>query len=118
MCTEVLSSMIRKGNQLHKAAFMGSECVEEHLKYLIWQVINYEKFEISFSASVEPYVCNRISELLSVREVVVQPKYLGLPSVIGRSKKVVFQAILDKIKKKLGRWKETTLLIGGKEVLY
>ncbi|GJV63491.1 putative reverse transcriptase domain-containing protein [Tanacetum coccineum] len=81
------------------------------------QVINYEKYEISFSANVEPHVRTRISDLLSVREVDVQLKYLGLPYVIGRSKKVVFQAIIDKIKKKLGRWKEKTLSIGGKEVL-
>ncbi|GJZ48376.1 reverse transcriptase [Tanacetum coccineum] len=81
------------------------------------QVINYEKSKISFSANVEQYVRTRISDLLSVREVDVQPKYLGLPSVITRSKKVVFQAILDKIKKKLGGWKEKTLSIGGKEVL-
>ncbi|GKB49276.1 reverse transcriptase [Tanacetum coccineum] len=52
------------------------------------QVINYEKSEISFSANVEPHI-----------------------------KKVVFQAILDKIKKKLGGWKEKTLSIRGKEVL-
>ncbi|GKE12147.1 reverse transcriptase, partial [Tanacetum coccineum] len=75
------------------------------------QVINYEKSEISFSANVDIHVRTRIIECLNVREVVHQNKYLGLPSVIGRSKKVVFQAILDKIKKKLGRWKEKTLSI-------
>ncbi|GKF22098.1 hypothetical protein Tco_0074420, partial [Tanacetum coccineum] len=34
-----------------------------------------------------------------------------------KSKKIVFQSILDKIKKKLGGWKEKTLSIAGKEVL-
>ncbi|GJU10751.1 ribonuclease H [Tanacetum coccineum] len=40
-----------------------------------------------------------------------------MPFVIGRSKKVGFQDILDKIKKKLGGWKEKTVSIAGKEVL-
>ncbi|GKC11627.1 reverse transcriptase, partial [Tanacetum coccineum] len=81
------------------------------------QVINYEKSEVSFSANVEPHVRIHIIESLEVRKVIVQPKYLGLPSIIGGSKKVVFQAIIDKIKKKLQGWKEKTLSIGGKEVL-
>ncbi|GJZ76993.1 reverse transcriptase [Tanacetum coccineum] len=81
------------------------------------QMINYEKSEVSFSANVEPHVRTHIIESLEVREVTVQYKYLGLPSVIGRSKKVVFRAIIDKIKKKLQGWKEKTLSIGGNEVL-
>lgn len=81
------------------------------------QVINYEKSEVSFSANVEPHVHTQIIESLEVWEVTVRPKYLGLPSVIGRSKKLVFEAITDKIKKKLRGWKEKTLSIRGKEVL-
>nr|GEZ05724.1 reverse transcriptase [Tanacetum cinerariifolium] len=79
------------------------------------QVINYENSKISFSANVDIHMRTRIIECLNVRKVVHQNKYLGLPSVIGRSKKVVFQAILDKIKKKLCGWKEKTLSIAGKE---
>ncbi|GKA81339.1 ribonuclease H [Tanacetum coccineum] len=146
-CAEVLSSMIRKSvtqRRIHRirvyrrapeishlffvddSIFFMRVSNEEiyHLKSMFerycrssGQVINYEKYEISFSANVEPHVRTRISDLLSVREADVQLKYLGLPYVIGRSKKVVFQAIIDKIKKKLGRWKEKTLSIGGKEVL-
>nr|GEV29718.1 reverse transcriptase [Tanacetum cinerariifolium] len=78
------------------------------------QVINYEKAEISFIAKVDIHMRTQIIECLNVREVVHQNKYLGLPS--GRSKKVVFQAILNKIKKKLCGWKEKTLSIAGKEV--
>ncbi|GJR86482.1 reverse transcriptase [Tanacetum coccineum] len=60
------------------------------------QVINYEKSEISFSANVEQHVRSRILESLSAREVAYQTKYLGLPSIIGRSKKVVFQSIMER----------------------
>ena len=147
MCAEVLSSMIRKSiaeGQIHgvkvcrgapeishlffadDSIFFTRSSVEEscRLKSILTrycqasgQVINYEKSEISFSANVDSQVRARIIECLNVREVTHQNKYLGLPSVIRRSKKVVFQAILDKIKKKLGGWKEKTLSIAGKECL-
>ncbi|GJT41078.1 reverse transcriptase [Tanacetum coccineum] len=147
MCAEVLSSMIRKsvtqgyihGVKVCRGAptishlffaddsIFFSRATEEEscrLKSILdqycrasGQVINYEKSEISFSANVEQHVRSRILESLSVREVAYQTKYLGLPSIIGRSKKVVFQSILDRIKRKLGGWKEKTLSIAGKEVL-
>ncbi|GJU09942.1 reverse transcriptase [Tanacetum coccineum] len=46
-----------------------------------------------------------------------QTAYLGLPSIIGRKKKCVFQAIIDKVRKKIAGWKERNLSIGGKEVM-
>ena len=44
-------------------------------------------------------------------------KYLGLPFIIGWSKKLVFAEIKDKVGKKLAGWKSKLLSIGGKEVL-
>ena len=47
-----------------------------------------------------------------------QPKkYLGLPSLIGRSKKQVFTEIKERVGKKMLGWKEKLLSIGGKEIL-
>ena len=44
-------------------------------------------------------------------------KYLGLPSLIGRSKKQVFTEIKERVGKKMLGWKEKLLSIGGKEIL-
>ena len=44
-------------------------------------------------------------------------KYLGLPSIIGRSKKLVIAEIKEKICKKLVGWKGKLLSMGGKEIL-
>ena len=44
-------------------------------------------------------------------------KYLGLPSLIGRSKKQVFNEIKERVGKKLSGWKEKLLSIGGREIL-
>ena len=44
-------------------------------------------------------------------------KYLGLPSLIGKSKKQVFTEIKETVSKKLAGWKEKLLSIGGREIL-
>lgn len=44
-------------------------------------------------------------------------KYLGLPVVLGRSKKEVFSLVKDKIWKKLKGWKVKSLSRAGKEIL-
>ena len=44
-------------------------------------------------------------------------KYLGLPSIIGRSKKQIFAEIREKVGKKLAGWKGKLLSMGGKEIL-
>ena len=44
-------------------------------------------------------------------------KYLGLPSLVGRSKRNSFNDIKEKLRKKLARWKEKLLSKAGKEVV-
>ena len=44
-------------------------------------------------------------------------KYLGLPSIIGRSKSLVFADIRQRMGKKLSGWKGKLLSIGGREIL-
>ena len=44
-------------------------------------------------------------------------KYLGLPSIIGKSKKVVFVEVKENVAKKLFGWKEKMLSVGGREIL-
>ncbi|XP_074267202.1 uncharacterized protein LOC141590512 [Silene latifolia] len=58
----------------------------------------------------------RITELLGVREVMVQDKYLGLPTVIGSSKRILTTIIRDKLSRRLQGWKGM-LSKAGKEPL-
>ena len=44
-------------------------------------------------------------------------KYLGLPSIIGRSKTEVFADLKEKVGRKLAGWKGKLLFIGGREIL-
>lgn len=44
-------------------------------------------------------------------------KYLGLPAMMGRSKKLIFSSIHDRICKMLRGWKEKLLSQAGKKIL-
>lgn len=44
-------------------------------------------------------------------------KYLGLPTIIGKSKKFIFSGIQDRLWKKINGWKERCLAQAGRDVL-
>ena len=44
-------------------------------------------------------------------------KYLGLPTIIGKSKAQVFAEVKERVAKKLTGWKGKLLSIGGREIL-
>ncbi|XP_012086484.1 uncharacterized protein LOC105645487 [Jatropha curcas] len=81
------------------------------------QQINLDKSEISFIKSALQVVKELIRNKLRARAIKHQSMYLGLPAVIGRSKKQVFQTIYEHVEKKLKGWKEKTLSGAGKEIL-
>ena len=43
-------------------------------------------------------------------------KYLGLPTIIGKSKTEVFAEIKERVWKKLTGWKEKMFSMGGREI--
>lgn len=50
-------------------------------------------------------------------EVDRHEKYLGLPTIVGRSRKAIFSCIKEQIWKKLQGWEDKLLSRAGKEVL-
>ncbi|XP_010669869.1 uncharacterized protein LOC104886990 [Beta vulgaris subsp. vulgaris] len=68
--------------------------------------INYEKSEVSLSSGVSIKRREELITILNMRQVDKHEKYLAIPSISGRSKKVVFDSLLDRILKKLQGWKE------------
>ena len=58
-----------------------------------------------------------IKNRLGVAEIKEYEKYLGLPVVVGRNKKVSLNYIKDRVWGKLQGWKEKLLSQGDKEVL-
>ncbi|XP_057438067.1 uncharacterized protein LOC130730153 [Lotus japonicus] len=81
------------------------------------QRVNFDKTELSFSQNVPEQLCTQIRNRMEVKVVDSHDKYLGLPTVIGRSKKAVFLKVQERMVKKLKGWKEKFLSRAGKEVL-
>ncbi|KAK4389703.1 putative mitochondrial protein [Sesamum angolense] len=79
-------------------------------------VVNLEKSEIAFSGYI-PKRQNEDLALLEVRVVEKYDKYLGLPTLVGRSKKEIFQSLKDRIWKRLQSWRCKNLSQVGKVVL-
>jgi len=59
----------------------------------------------------------KIVDILGVRAVLGTGKYLGFPSMIGRSKKATFGFIKDRIWKNINSWSSKCLSKAGREVL-
>jgi hypothetical protein len=81
------------------------------------QSINLLKSELFCSRNVQTPLQNSISNILGVQQVLGMGKYLGLPSMIGRSRKATFNFIKDRIWKRINSWSSKCLSQAGREVL-
>lgn len=75
-----------------------------------------DKSSIFFSLNAAQETNNEVLDILGSMQDSKNSKYLGLPSIIGKSKNEVFAELKEKVGRKLSG-KEKILLIGGKEVL-
>ena len=81
------------------------------------QKINTDKSLIFFSPNTPQELRENILNILSPMQNSKHNKYLGLSSIIGRSKAQVFAEVKDKVAKKLAGWKGKLLSNGGREIL-
>ena len=81
------------------------------------QKINTNKSSVFFSANTKEEKKNEVLESLGPMQDSRHGKYLGLPSIIGKSKNEVFVKIKERVGRKLAGWKEKFLSIGGREIL-
>ncbi|KAF7135390.1 hypothetical protein RHSIM_Rhsim08G0109800 [Rhododendron simsii] len=103
-----------------EATSFGCYAIDEILrKYEIasGQMVNREKSSLFFSPNTPADVKQGISEALNIRFENHGGKYLGLPSIIGRSKTGVFQYVKDRVIAKLKSRNDTVLNLAGKETM-
>ncbi|XP_058222888.1 uncharacterized protein LOC131332605 [Rhododendron vialii] len=81
------------------------------------QMVNRDKSSLFFSPNTPANVKQGILEALNIRFENHGGKYLGLPSIIGRSKIGVFKYVKDWVIDKLKSWKDTVLNLAGKETM-
>ena len=63
------------------------------------QKINADKSSIFFSNNTSPELKTKILEVMGLMKDSKHNKYLGLPSLIGKSKKEVFAKVKEKVEK-------------------
>ena len=91
--------------------------VLEDYEMISGQVINFNKSGIFFSPNVVASVKESISSTLGVSSPLDTKCYLGLPSLFGKSRRVIFGFLKDRLWKRLQGWKNKFLSRAGKEVL-
>jgi hypothetical protein len=76
-------------------------------KYCLWsrQTINATKSSIRFSKNTNPTTSSNIHIILPFSASLKNSIYLGLPILIGKSKREAFQGIIDKVSSKIEGWK-------------
>lgn len=79
--------------------------------------MNFQKSGVFFSSNVRVDKQGELTEILGVTTALEDSKYLGLPSLVGRSKKKVFGFVKDKVWKHIQSWKDKPIYRGGKLVL-
>ncbi|KAL0004281.1 hypothetical protein SO802_011842 [Lithocarpus litseifolius] len=81
------------------------------------QKINTDKSSVFFSPNTHQDTKETILAILGPMQDSRHSKYLGLPSLIERSKNQVFSLLKERVGQKLAGWKGKLLSMGGKEIL-
>ncbi|GAU49902.1 hypothetical protein TSUD_139580 [Trifolium subterraneum] len=81
------------------------------------QQVNFSKSEMVFSKGISGDLKKDIANILPITIKEQFSKYLGMPTVMGRSKSQVFNFIQEKIWNKLKGWKEKNLSFAGRSTL-
>ncbi|CAL9019873.1 unnamed protein product [Prunus brigantina] len=81
------------------------------------QQINFGKSSLFFSPNTPASIRTELRAILGMTMVDDPGKYLGLPTMWGRSKKEVLQFVREKLLHKLSRWKQSLLSQVDREVL-
>ncbi|KAK3211629.1 hypothetical protein Dsin_016335 [Dipteronia sinensis] len=81
------------------------------------QQVNLDKSSISFSPNVPAIVRFNIHNIFGIGNSRCHDKYLGLPTLVGRNKRKMFNEIKERVWKRVRGWKGSMFSFGGKEVL-
>jgi hypothetical protein len=81
------------------------------------QLINSSKCSIMFGTGCMHLEREKVKEIMGVDTVVVDEKYLGLPTPEGRITKDKFKSTKEKMVSKFTNWVERNMSAGAKEVL-
>lgn len=99
-----------------EATIKGAQYFQKIDKSCSRQCVNTKKSTIYFSSNTVASIRDQVLLALRMRHSRNLKKYLCLPNVVGYSKKVLFQALKDRMKVRVDNWCSRFLSQGGKEV--
>lgn len=79
------------------------------------QSVNYDKSTVFYSSNTSDMAREIVSQIMKVKSSTDPEKYLGLSNMVGQRKKLLFQVLKDRIKKRIYNWSPRQLSQGGKE---
>ncbi|KAL0017676.1 hypothetical protein SO802_004745 [Lithocarpus litseifolius] len=85
------------------------ENILETYEHASRQKFNKEKTSLFFSHNTSQDIWDNIRHRFGAEVIKQHETYLGLPSLVGRSKKNTFQALKERLDHKLSGWKEKLL---------
>ena len=81
------------------------------------EAINFQKSGIFFSRNVSPNSRDLVTSILGVQSHLNIGRYLGLPSLIRKSKREVFGFLKDRLRSQTQGWQNKLLSQAEKEIL-
>lgn len=81
------------------------------------KAVNFQKSGVLFSANVRRDKQEELGNILGVHNDITTINYLGLPAMVGRSKKRMFGFINNRVHKRIQDWRAKPISRASKEVL-
>ena len=81
------------------------------------QQLNCTKTSLYFSPNIDVGTKERVKAMFGAQVIKPHESYLGLPSLVGRSKNTTFAKLKQKVANKVSGWKEKLLTHARKEIL-
>ena len=80
------------------------------------QELNREKTTLFFNSNTPQDIQDHIKDFFGAEVIHKHETYLGIPSLVGKSKCNTFRPLKERLDNKLSRWKEKMLSHAGKEI--
>ncbi|KAL0411141.1 UNVERIFIED_CONTAM: putative mitochondrial protein [Sesamum latifolium] len=81
------------------------------------QEVNLQKSTAVFSRNIQAEQQENLSAILEIQCEEKHDKYLGLPSIVGKSKRAIFNCIRDRVWSRIQGWNDKILSQAGKSIL-
>lgn len=81
------------------------------------QAIDFEKSNMAFSKEIDNQVKHAITQIMNIKNMAIQSKYLGVPLLQQHDKSQFFSSTMDKFDGRLSRWKSNHFNHPGRTIL-